>query len=256
MWRYVCFNASQTLFPKSRVYKWIDNLKFNAEKGDAGLVGNIYFKVFDYEESMFLMRTLKPNELFVDVGANLGHFSLLAAGPARAEVIAIEPIPSTYRKLERNVKLNKLDERIRCLNIGLGEREGNLRFLKDRTVMNRVALEGEEGTIEIAVYSLDQILKGKDPVFLKIDVEGFEYPVLKGAHQVLSNPSLMYLMLEFNDSGTKFGYSDSEVFELVTSYGFAPIRFDVTENKISFTSGYNTQKFNTLFVRKEPDSTL
>jgi len=249
--RYFKFNATQFFFKGPRVYNWISGLKFYAEKGDAGLVANIYYKLFDYEESMFLLSRLQPGDLFIDVGANLGHFSMLAAGISKARVLAIEPIPSTFEKLERNIALNKLGHLVSCINKGLGEKQGTLRFLTDRTVMNRVALDRENNTLDVEVCTLDELLEGKEAVFLKIDVEGFELPVLKGATKTLSKASLKYLMLEFNNSGTKYGYSDGEVYEFVTNYGFRPIHYDVKENRSIFTSGYNTQKFNTLFLREE-----
>ncbi len=100
------------------MYNWINGLKFYAEKGDAGLVGNIYYKLMDYEDSMFLIDSLKKDELFVDVGANLGHFSLLASGICKAKSIAIEPIKTTMDKLNRNIKLNNLTSYINFINIG------------------------------------------------------------------------------------------------------------------------------------------
>lgn len=249
LWRYLWFNTSQSLRPKKRIYRWIDGLKFYAEKGDAGIVANYYFKLFDYEESKFLIRKLTEESLFVDVGANLGHFTLLAAGVAKANVIAVEPIPSTYKKLVANVKLNELQDSVDCMNLGLGDTVGTLSFLQHRTVMNRVAIEGEENTIDVEVTTLDKLLLGKSPTFIKIDVEGYELPVLKGAHQTLSNPELKFLMLEFNDSGVTFGYSDEAVYELVRRFGFYPVSYDVKEDRVIRLESYNTHKFNTLFMR-------
>ena len=251
MMRYFSFNASQRMYPKRRIYNWIDGLKFYAEKGDAGIVPNIYFKIFDYEESMFLLKRLKKDDLFVDVGANVGHFSLLAAGISKAKVIAIEPIPSTHKKLMDNIAINKLSSKVDCINCGVGEQNGALHFIKNNTVMNRVALSNEKDTIEVAVHTLDDLLADKNPVFIKIDVEGFEYPVLKGALNVMNNSSLKYLMIEFNNSGEKFGYSDKDVFDLITKNSFVPVTYQVDSDSFTFNNSYNTHKFNTLFVRKE-----
>lgn len=247
--RYLRFNIVQGLFPKPRVYQWIEPLKFYAEKGDSGIVANIYIKMIDYEESMFLMRYLQPGELFVDVGANVGRFSLLAAGKCQAQCMAIEPIPATFDKLQANMKLNKLEEKVDCLNLGVGDKESTLNFIKNRAGMNRVAIEGDTDTISVPVTTLDQLLKDKQPVFMKMDVEGFEYPALQGAQDVLANPSLKYLLLEFNNSGVKFGYEDDAVFKLIQSFGFTPFQYDVARDKILPQTHYNRDKFNTLFMR-------
>lgn len=251
LFRYIVFNTIQTLKPKARVYNWIQGLKFYAKKGDAGIVSNIYIKLADYEDSMFLMKHLDANELFVDIGANVGHFSLLASGIAKAKTIAIEPIPNTYEKLVKNIQLNHLEAFVTCLNIGLGEKVGELKFTKGFDVMNRVALENENvPTMTIPVKKLDDILKDEQPTFLKIDVEGFEYFVLKGATETLNKSSLKYILLEFNDSGSKFGISDQKVFDFVTSFGFKPLVYDVENDNITIEKSFRKDKFNTIFIRE------
>ncbi|EDP94511.1 FkbM family methyltransferase [Kordia algicida OT-1] len=251
LYRYIRFNVIQTIRPKNRKYNWIHGLKFFAEKGDAGIVSNIYIKLADYEDSMFVMNYLDENGLFVDVGANVGHFSLLASGVSKAKTIAIEPIPNTYKKLLKNIHLNNLEDKVECLNIGLGEDKGELKFTKSFDVMNRVALENENvPTISVPIQKLDEVLKDKKPTFLKIDVEGFEYFVLKGADETLQKKSLKYILLEFNNSGDKFGITDEKVFNLITSYGFKPISYDVAQNKIKVEDSFRTDKFNTILIRE------
>jgi FkbM family methyltransferase len=250
LFRYVSFNVIQNINSKARVYNWIDNLRFYAQKGDAGIVANIYFKLFDYEDSMFLIERLKQDDLFIDVGANVGHYSLLAAGICGCEVMAFEPIPLTISKLNRNVKLNNLSDKIKTFNIGIGDVNSFLNFTTDRDVMNSVALEHETQVIRIEVKKLDDILEGKKPVFLKIDVEGFEYFVLKGATDVLANESLKYIIIELNYSTLKFGHTNQEIFEFLLSYDFIPIRYDVENQLTNVVKSYNENKFNTIFIRK------
>lgn len=185
LYRYVKFNCIQGIYPKARVYNWLNDLKFYAQKGDAGIVANIYFKLFDYEDSMFLIHNLKPKDLFIDIGANVGHFSLLAAGICKANVIAFEPILVTFNKLKKNIVLNDLAEKIKIYNIGIGEVNSILNFTKSKDVMNSVALSYETDTVSVLVKKLDEALLNKNPTCLKIDVEGYEYFVLKGASEVL-----------------------------------------------------------------------
>lgn len=248
--RYIQFNVIQNIFPMRRIYSWIKGLKFYALKGDAGIVANIYFKLSDYEESMFLMRFLKEDDLFIDIGANVGHFSLLAAGISKANVISIEPIPSTFKKLKANIQLNHLCDKIISYNIGIGDKDSTLSFIIDKDVMNRVALGFEKNSIEVKVETLDSLLKNQNPNFIKIDVEGFEYAVLKGAKNVLTNPSLQFLILEFNGSSLKYGYADNEVYEILLENDFIPVSYSVENEKIEPLLGYNTVQFNTIFIRK------
>lgn len=248
--RYLCFNMTQYIIRKPKRFNWIKGLRFYAEKGDAGIVGNIYYRLMDYEESSFLMHTLSSEDLFVDVGANLGHYSLLAGGICKSKVIALEPIIATVNKLKRNIELNHLEQNITVLNCGVGEKAGVLKFTKEKTVMNHVATPNDKNTVSVKVDTLDTILKLQNPTFLKIDVEGYELSVLKGAHKILSNNTLKYLLVEFNNSGQKFNVNDDEVYSLILNYGFVPCSYNVSQKTISYLSSYNKHKFNTLFIRQ------
>ena len=78
LFRYVYFNLYVLFDNKPKIYKWINGLKFYAQKGDAGIVPNIYYKLFDFEDSMFILDKITNADVFVDIGANVGHFTMLA----------------------------------------------------------------------------------------------------------------------------------------------------------------------------------
>ncbi len=253
LFRYLSFNLSQAIAVRPKVFKWIKGLKFYAEKGDAGLVGNIYYKLMDYEDSMFLMDHLKEKDLFVDVGANLGHYTMLASGVCKAKTIAMEPIESTIEKLKKNIKLNNLKDKVTILSYGVGDKNEVLNFTTNKTVMNSVSLEESNDTIKIEVRTLNELLKDENPTFIKIDVEGYEYNVLKGANDILEKRSLKYLLVEFNNSGEKFSLQDDDVFNLILKYDFVPIRYRADAKQVDVIKSYNKDKFNTLFIRKEKE---
>src|SRR5690606_22417183 len=79
LWRYISFHI-MIRFKEKIVYKWMKPLKFIARKGEAGIVGNIYYGLYEFEESIFLIHFLNGIDFFIDVGANVGHYSLLMAG--------------------------------------------------------------------------------------------------------------------------------------------------------------------------------
>lgn len=251
LYRYFKFNCFQYINEKPKVYNWIDGLKFYAQKGDAGIVANVYFKLFDYEDSMFLIHNLKENELFVDIGANVGHYSLLAAGICKADVFAFEPIPATVIKLEKNVSLNGLSHKIRIFNLGLGAENSNLNFTNTKGVMNSVSLGFETDIVSVEVKKLDDVLINSVPNFLKIDVEGYEYFVLKGGENILKKKELKYIIIELNFSTSKFGHTNEEIANLLLSYNFVPINYDVERKKMQAVESYNREKFNTIFVKKD-----
>lgn len=250
LFRYINFNFKNSISKKDRVYNWVNGLKFYAKKGEAGIVPNIYFKLFDYDDSMFVLNNIKENDLFIDVGANVGHFTMLAASN-KANVIAIEPIPSTFERLKKNINLNSLNNYVNCLNIGIGDKDSLINFTSNFDVMNRVATPTDKNTIPVEVKTLDKILIGKEPKMIKIDVEGYEWFVLQGAKSILENKSLKYLLLELNDSSQKFEVSNEDIHNLILGYGFFPVKYEVSSQKLIIQSTYNKESFNTLYARVE-----
>ncbi|MFV8346514.1 FkbM family methyltransferase [Flavobacterium sp. ZB4P13] len=250
LFRYFKFNIITYFDNKKRVYNWVNELKFYAKKGEAGIVPNIYFKLFDYEDSMFLLDHLQEDDLFVDVGANVGHFSLLAASK-KAKVIAIEPIPDTFRRLNDNVVLNNFENLINLMNIGIADKKGKLFFTTTSDVMNKVSLTKTANTIEVEVTTLDDLLINLSPKLIKIDVEGYEKFVLQGATKIISSPSLFYLIIELNNSSENFNTNNDEIHNSIMQCGFLPAKYNVEDKKIVKQLDYNKDSFNTLYVKKE-----
>lgn len=126
---------------------------------------------------------------FLDIGANQGLFSLIAAqNPACEAVIALEPVTETFAQLQRNFALNRLDRRARALNFGLSDRKGVQLIAKSSVHSGVATLEGHLAasgpdivhqqvrteTIDgLATYLADDL-----PIFVKIDVEGHEAVVM------------------------------------------------------------------------------
>lgn len=247
MLRYVLFN-SVIRFKEKLTYNWVHGLKFTVKRGEAGIVGNVYFGLNDFEDSGFVLHFLRPTDLFVDVGANLGHFTMLASGVTRCKSIAIEPVPSTFLRLRENIELNWLNDSVTLFNLGVGEKNGELYFSTDKGPMNRIVNKNYLSKVGIPVESLDNILSSYNPSVIKIDVEGFEYFVLQGARAILKNYTLKCIIIEINGSGNRYGKSDSEIINILESYGFHPLRYNPLTR--SFTSSeHDTDKFNVLFIR-------
>ncbi len=248
MWRYLIFNLRARIKPELTV-SWINNLKLYVRKGDAGLVGNIYYGLYEFEESLFLLHFLENDDLFLDAGANLGHFSLLVSGIKNCKSLAIEPVPNTFKQLKRNIELNNLQELIKPLPIGVGEKEGFLYFSTDRNTMDNIVPSTYKNAVGISISTIDNIIDSEIPVAIKIDVEGYEFFTLNGASRVLNSEKLKVVIIELNRSGEKYGVKDNTVFKLLLSYGFKPFEYEVHRRNLIHLETYNIHKFNTLFIR-------
>ena len=250
--RYLLFHLSRRVFRKPSVYPYVNDLRLVGRFG-GGVTGNIYFGLHDFEDMSFVLHFLRGEDLFVDVGANCGSYTLLAAGACGCKTIAVEPVPQTYEHLLENLRLNELEDKVMAHPMGLGERGGRLRFSDNKGAMNQVLTDDETRTasVEVSVLSLDALLAGKVPTLLKLDVEGYEFPVLSGAKQALASIQLKAIIMELNGTGKKYGHADEEIHQLLLSYRFRPFKYDPLGRKLDPIKSFNRSKFNTLYIRSE-----
>jgi FkbM family methyltransferase len=180
--RYVKWHIGSRLVPGDVVHNWVDQIKFIATTTDAGLIGNIYCGLWDFQEMAYTFHVLTKDDLFVNVGANAGAYTLLAYAGSGARGYSIEPITSTFSKLVTNMCLNKLAKRVECFNIGVGAKKDRIPFTSDQDCTNHVVSKDEDTnqTANVPILPLDVVLQNDSPSMLKIDVEGYEVPVFRG----------------------------------------------------------------------------
>jgi FkbM family methyltransferase len=248
IYRYVLFNVKNKM-TRQITFNWIEGLKFIARKGDAGIVGNIYFGLYEFEESIFLLHLIKKEDVFIDIGANVGHYSLLMSGVKKCKSIAVEPVPETFKQLVNQVELNNLGELISLLNIGVSDSDGDLFFSTDKGTMNRIVNKNYENLVKVKVSTIDALSESNMPIAIKIDVEGYEKYALMGAQKTLSNHILKVIIVELNESGVKHGIKDDEIYSEIVKFGFKPFSYDAINRKLTPLDSYNKHKFNTLFIR-------
>lgn len=136
---------------------------------------NLYCGLHEFSEMSFLLHVLRKEDLFIDVGANVGSYTILACAAIGGRGYSIEPVSSTYSRLLNNIYLNNINaSRIKCINIGIGNKDGQIRFTAEENTINHVVRQGEQQdkTTLARVTTLDSILKTENPCVLKIDVEG------------------------------------------------------------------------------------
>lgn len=250
LYHYISFNIKNRLLNEVH-YNWIEGLQFVARKGDAGIVGNIYFGLFEFDESIFLLHFIEKEDLFLDVGANVGHYSLLLSGLKKCQSIAIEPVPKHYNQLKKLLHLNHLETLIDARNIGVSNIEGDLYFSTDRSTMDRVVSEKYKNSVSVPVVTIDSLFSDAFPIAIKIDVEGYEKYALEGASTTLQNENVKVIILELNQSGIKYGFNDDVIYESILGYGFKPFSYDEASRKLVKLESYNKHQFNTIFVRDE-----
>lgn len=202
------------------IFDWVDGAKLAVRRGMTGATGNIYCGLHEYVDMRFVLDTLKPEDLFVDIGANIGSYTVLASKVCGARTIAVEPDPDTAKALRRNIAVNGIEDRVRVVEAALGGATGTISFTKGLDTANRVAKSEDANVRKVPVLTLDNILEGAVPKVIKIDVEGFEAEVFKGAFKTLSGQKLEAVLTEALDkeiadilgqAGFKKGYYDPDL---------------------------------------------
>ena len=249
--RYFLFHMTQIIHNKLTIYPFIQNIRFVGQRGMAGIVGNIYTGLRDFEEMGFLLHFLRKDDLFVDVGANVGAYTLLSSGVCKTPTIAIEPIPSTVDYLLLNLRLNGLNS-VEVVNYGIGSTCSELYFTHTQDVLNRIVLypnEYSQDLIMVKVFPLDDILKERKPTLIKIDVEGYEYEVIRGATKTIRNVALQAIIIEMQGHEKRFEHGYEDVHSILIENGFFPIVYDPFNRTLTLKDSFNVEKDNTIYIR-------
>jgi FkbM family methyltransferase len=181
----------------------------------------VYANPPDYPEMVVWKNSLRPGDLFVDVGSNIGSYAIWAA-ELGAEVIALEPAPDTFSLLAENISLNSYP--IRIVQAAAGARCGTTRFTEGLDTVNR--MDGQ-GNAEVTMVTIDSIVNERTVAGMKIDVEGFEIDVLRGCERALSENRIKLIQLEWNEASRMAAQADRQpVADLLSKHGYRLYRPD------------------------------
>src|SRR5919107_1149702 len=171
--------------------------------------------------------TPKQGDVVVDIGAHMGRYTIIGAKRVgtKGKIVAIEANPSNFEMLNRNIKLNRLTNII-SLNNAVYSKETKIKLylpgeeLGD-TIYNTIVSDrakNEDKFVEVSANTLDYLLQLKgitDVNWVKIDVEGAEFEVLKGANKILSDSKDIALLIEVHGKNTY-----EPIIEFLRSYNF------------------------------------
>lgn len=183
----------------------------------------MYLGLFEPRETRLLGELLHPGDTFIDVGAHIGWFTTAAARlvGTTGTVIACEPYPSNASILKANLAENRCAN-VRVIESALGDQPGTLSLASAGNSGGVTALDWtrRDGLVEVPETTLDDVAAGLDTVaLLKIDVEGWEAHVLRGAARTL--PRTAHVLIEINEASLrKAGSSPEEILGLLRAGGF------------------------------------
>jgi FkbM family methyltransferase len=154
-----------------------------------------WFGIYEYENQLRFVASLKPGAVVYDVGANVGFYTLLAAviaGPG-GRVYSFEPLPRNLAILRRHVQLNHL-ENVEIFDGAVSDSAGTAHFSTQN--IPEMGFISSTGDLEVRTFALDELLAAgrlRPPDVIKIDVEGAERDVFEGARKLLAEhrPTIM-----------------------------------------------------------------
>ena len=202
----------------------IQGSKMILDTSDKVVAKTLYFtKVWESEVTSLLKSILKEGMVFVDVGANIGYFTLLGAKLAN-KVFAFEPDISNYDLLRRNVELNKY-ENVPLVNKAVTDKDGTMELFIDIENSGNHKLWAstkEQKQVTVDTVSLDSYFKSIDiPDIIKLDIQGAEMAALQGMDNIIrTNPNLKLIIEIWADGIRGYGDSPEELIGKLLTYGF------------------------------------
>ena len=207
-------------------------------------------------DEIFFQRYLRPGDIVVDVGANIGSTALAASiiVGQKGQVFAIEAHPRIFRYLVENVKLNQVTN-IFSYNVALGDKSGEIYF-SDKKADDENAVLDHAGGIKVPVHRLDDLdINTAEITLLKIDVEGFEKYVLEGASKRLEKTKCVYFE-SWHQHLARYGDTEKDVFDLLMQQGFQIFKISTLDSLRAIPNDYISEQSENLVAVRDIDSFL
>ncbi|KAF0244315.1 MAG: FkbM family [Planctomycetota bacterium] len=220
---------------------------------ESGVAGGLvhYSGRPEYHEMGLVAHLLRPGDRFVDVGANAGYYTILAAsivGPS-GSVESFEPGLPALARLRENVALNGLGN-VRVHECALSDASGPAPFVHDRDTENRLATPADAGAVTVAASRLDEVIGEAPCALVKIDVEGAEMRVLRGAEAMLARKAPPVWLIEVGKRLATFGATEEEMASWLAARGYDAAFYDADARNLRFTGPPWTEGKNVVAVAR------
>jgi FkbM family methyltransferase len=211
----------------------------------------MYHYHVDWEEFNLISKYVKPGDAVFDIGANMGLYTVwMSQFIGEGKIHAFEPDPANYERLEQSIFLNNLQTQVIANKKAVSEVDGELAFSKGLDIENHIVASTDQNVQFIQSQQIDSYVSQKNIpsiAYMKIDVEGFEYSVLKSAHSILLNKNIDIIQLEINKSISNSGKSTTDLLDLINRYQYSLCRYDVKANRL-IKAAYSPDRENYFAV--------
>jgi len=198
----------------------------------------LYNYIIDWEEFNLIAKLLKSNDCAFDIGANMGVYTIWMSKFINqdGEIHSFEPDSENFNKLTTHISINSIKDRTYANNYALGELVGYAYFTTTLDGENHITEANKPDAFRVKVSTLDQYVKTKRINFIKymkIDVEGFELSVLKGAVDLLRNKKILIIQLEINQTVSNSNTKIESLVNYLSLHSYRLCEYRITENRVS-----------------------
>ena len=188
----------------------------------------VVYRQWEPDLSTFMVNSITPDTVFLDVGANFGYFTCLVGSrigiQGKGCVIAAEPNPLMQRLLQKNTKINWSMAPIELHNCAVAQQAGYVEFAipHDRaanaSLVSSTTQKSDDRLIVKSV-TLDQLAAGRKVDLIKIDVEGFETAVLRGSSETIIRSTDIIIVIEWSlQQMQEAGFTACDMIDLLKQY--------------------------------------
>lgn len=230
--------------------------KFYCYPGVGSASGIACYGFLEWDETVFAVRFLRSGDLFLDIGANIGVYSVLAGTYLPdVSVISLEPDEDARGMLIENLELNGRSTEDVVAKV-VGDSVGSIRFSRGLDLRNGVAQEGSTDFVELEQTTVDELVGDRDVQLMKVDVEGFELSVFKGAVKQLAKRPGPVILFELNGHCLEYGVEPAEIIDFLTEAGYRVFEYDGVANELNEYTGRGIPPSHNLVATTDPAPVL
>ncbi|MDF5727467.1 MAG: FkbM family methyltransferase [Rhizonema sp. PD38] len=250
--RFISWQLYKRLFQHSLDIQLLPDVKIRCYPDSHSAAAILYCGLYEYDEMNFLLQYLRDEDSFIDIGANVGVYTLIAASKIKhGSIYSFEALPKNFTRLEENLKINQF-EQVKPYAVAVSDLIGITSLnLAERDSMPFITLTATENTITVPTDTLDNLLKNQSLANLtlaKMDIEGAEILAIKGATYLLKQQRPYVWILEINDAVNNFGHQKQDVVDLLQDYGYGLYRYDADSNQLHAITLDGQQGNNVLAI--------
>ena len=251
--RFFSFNLKK-VFKKKIIFSWVEESKLIFDNSEIDTLSqrqikfNYYLGMAEYKDMAFLIHCLKKNDIFIDCGANLGLYTILASKVIGSDTIAFEPHPETVKKFISQLNINNITDKVKIVSKAIGDKISKVNFSDNKDALRRKIIQekdyDEDNLMQVEMTTLDYELPNiKHDFIIKMDLEGFEFKALKGALSILQNKNLKAIIIEINKAEI------NSINQLLSKFNFFPIEYCPDKRQVKISKKNFEQKLNVIFIR-------